>query len=35
MRYACLRKRREKGTENIFEDTVAENFPNLGKEADI
>ena len=23
---------REKGAENIFEDTMAENFPNLGKE---
>ena len=26
---------REKGAENIFEDTVAENFPNLGKEVHI
>ena len=26
---------REKGAENIFEDIIAENFPNLGKETDI
>ena len=23
------------GTENIFEDIIVENFPNLGKETDI
>ena len=26
------RSRREKGAENIFENTIAEKFPNLGKE---
>ena len=26
---------RDKGTENMFEDITAENFPNLRKEADI
>ena len=26
---------REKGSENLFEDIIAENFPNLGKETDI
>ena len=26
---------REKGEENIFEDIIAENFPNLGKETEI
>ena len=26
------RREREKGAENIFEDIIAENFPNLGKE---
>ena len=26
-------KKKEKGAENIFEDIIAENFPNLGKEA--
>ena len=26
---------REKGVESIFEDIIAENFPNLGKETDI
>ena len=25
----------KKGAENIFEDIIAERFPNLGKEADI
>ena len=25
---------REKGKENIFEDIIAKNFPNLGKETD-
>ena len=27
--------KREKRSENIFEDITAENFPNLGKETDI
>ena len=27
--------RRGKGTENLFEEIIAENFPNLGKETDI
>ena len=26
---------REKGAENLFEEIIAENFPNLGMEADI
>ena len=26
---------REKGAENLFEEIIAENFPNLGKETDI
>ena len=29
------REEREKGSESIFEDIVAENFPNSGKETDI
>ena len=29
------REEREKGTENLFEEIIAENFPNLGKETDI
>ena len=29
------RREREKGTENLFEERTAENFPNLGKETDI
>ena len=28
------RREREKGEENIFEDIIAENFPNLGKVTD-
>ena len=28
-------KEREKGAENIYEDIIAENFPNLGNEIDI
>ena len=28
-------KKREKGVENLFEEKIAENFPNLGKETDI
>ena len=27
------RKRREKGPEKIFEEVIAENFPNMGKES--
>ena len=26
---------RERGEENLFEEIIAENFPNLGKETDI
>lgn len=26
---------RKKGAENLFEETMAENFPNLGKQIDI
>ena len=29
------REERIKGTENLFEEIMAENFPNLGKETDI
>ena len=29
------RRKREKGAKNIFEDIIAENFSNLGKESDI
>jgi hypothetical protein len=29
------KEERERGEENIFEDIIAENFPNLGKETDI
>ena len=29
------REEREKGAENLFKDTIAENFSNLGKELDI
>ena len=34
MHYRGLRRRREreKGAENIFENIIAENFPNMGKE---
>ena len=28
-------RERKRGAENIFEDIIAENFPNLGKETDI
>ena len=28
-------EQREKGEENILEDIIAENFPNLGRETDI
>ena len=30
--YRVPRRRREKGTEKIFEDIIVENFPNMGKE---
>ena len=32
MNYRGPRRRREKGTEKIFEDIIVENFPNMGKE---
>ena len=36
MHYRGPRRRRtERGTENLLEETVTENFPNLGKEMDI
>ena len=35
LHYRGLRRRREKGEENIFEEIIAENFPNMGKETDI
>ena len=28
----CQKEKREKGTEKIFEEIIAENFPNMGKE---
>lgn len=28
-------EQRKKGVENLFEKTIAKNFPNLGKETDI
>ena len=30
--YSGARRRREKGTEKIFEEITAENFPDIGKE---
>ena len=30
--YRSHRRRREKGPEKIFEEIIAENFPNMGKE---
>ena len=30
--YKGARRRREKGTEKIFKEIIAENFPNMGKE---
>ena len=30
--YRGARRRREKGTEKIFEEIIAKNFPNMGKE---
>ena len=32
MHYKGPRRRREKGPEKIFEEIIAENFPNMGKE---
>ena len=32
LHYRRPRRRTEKGPEKIFEETVAENFPNIGKE---
>ena len=32
MHYRSPRRRREKGPEKIFEEIIAENFPNMGKE---
>ena len=29
------KEKRVKGAEHIFEDIIAENFPNMGKEIDI
>ena len=29
------RRKREKGTANLFEEIIAENFPNMGRETDI
>ena len=29
------KEKREKEAENIFEDIIAENFPNIGKETDV
>lgn len=29
------KEERERGTENVFEEMIAEYFPNLGKETDI
>jgi len=29
------KERVEKSTKNLFEEVIAENFPNLGKETDI
>ena len=29
----CQKKKREKGAEKLFEEIIAENFPNLEKEA--
>ena len=31
LHYRGLRRRREKGPEKIFEEIIAENFPNMGK----
>ena len=31
-RYRCPRRRREKGPEKIFEEIIAENLPNMGKD---
>ena len=33
LHYRGLRRRREKGPEKIFEEIIAENLPNMGKES--
>lgn len=33
--WGCQKGKRREMSENIFEDIIAENFPNLGKETDI
>jgi len=33
--YRCPRRRREKRAENLFQEIIAENFPNLAKETDV
>lgn len=35
LHYKGSRRTREKGAENLFEEMMAENFPNLGKETSI
>ena len=30
--YRGIQRRREKGSQKIFEEKIAENFPNIGKE---
>ena len=35
MDYRCPRRRSDKGAENLFEEIIDENFPNLRKETDI
>lgn len=35
MHYGNPRRRSEKGTESLFKELMAENFPNLGKEMDF
>jgi len=30
-----LKEKRKKGAENLFEEIIAENFPNQGKETEI
>ena len=29
----CQQEKREKGTENIFQEIIAKNFPHMGKES--
>ena len=31
----CPKRKNEKGAENVFEEIIVENFPNLGKETGI